>query len=104
MKVILSSINEFVDELKFLYEDEEKPLVRCTTFVSDDSDDGFAVFLYASFIIDDGTVCELELFCGKNLNQRYQIGSDKAVELTSELKNKCSEIGVTVRPGRFEVD
>jgi hypothetical protein len=104
MKVVLSSVEELVQELEFLYEEGERPLVRATTFISDDSDDGFAVFFYASFMIDEGTVCEAEIFCGKNLNSRYQLGSDKAKEYDAELKQQCEKIGIKVRPGRYEAD
>jgi hypothetical protein len=105
MKVAVNSLEDFFEEVKFVSEDGDKPLVRCMIHVDQENDgDGFPVYLFASYVSDDGLVCEMQLRCGWDINDRYADGTEKAKLLRSELKEACKGIGVVVRPGRYDLE
>lgn len=100
----MNNLDDFIDEVKFVSDDEFKPLVRYSTEVGTESDNGFDVYFFAGFCTEDDAICETEVYCGKNLNAKYIEGSRKADELVGQIKEACNAIGVSVRPGRYEAD
>jgi hypothetical protein len=106
MKVIINDLEDFIDELKFVSEEGDRPLVRCMIYVSPEPDGNseFPVSLLASFLSDDGLICEMDVLCGKDINDRYMGGTDAAKELRETLNAACADIGVNVRPGRIDLE
>ena len=103
MKITFNNIEDLLSELDEVRE-ESDPLVRYMTDVSEVSDDGFSVYFIAGFVIEGDVHCEAQVYCGKNINDRYLVGSDEAKKCEALLKDRCDSIGVRTRPGRYEVE
>jgi hypothetical protein len=101
MKVVLNEIDDFIEEVKLVAGEGETPVVRFLIDVSENNDNGYTVYFYASFITEDNLICELEINCGKDIMTGYTAGSDQGGEYADQLKASCKEVGVSVRPGRY---
>jgi hypothetical protein len=105
MRIVFNDIDDFVSEIEAV-SDEDKPVVRYLVDVSAENNDGHEVYLFCTFITDDGLICELALFCGRDMqlpNKSYDMGTIAAKSEVEKLKEKCTEFGISVRPGRYEL-
>jgi hypothetical protein len=106
MKIVLNELDDFLDEVREVTDEGDAPVVRYLVDHSTDNEDGYAVHLFASFVCEEIAICELELFCGKDLRMpslpHRDVGSLKAKESIEIIKGFCKDIGVKVRPGRYE--
>jgi len=106
MKIVLNELEDFLDEIRVAVEEDETPVVRYLVDVSTENEGGYAVYLFMSFIVEDMIICELERDCGRDLKlpamPHRDRGSIQAKEDIERLKGFCKELGVSVRPGRYE--
>jgi len=102
MKIILNVLDDFVEEIKDSVEQGSEPVVRYLVDIDDAYDDGRLVLFLASYLAEDQLICELELPCGKNLNERYKQGSDNAEESRAKLESELKEMGLKLKKGRYE--
>lgn len=109
MKITFNSVDDFIGEIQEAVDCELTPVVRYFVNASSSNDgDGYEVYLYVTFISDDGLVCELELFCGRDMNlpnnPKFDLGTIASEEHVSRIKRYCKEAGVPFKSGRYEQD
>lgn len=106
MKIVLNQLEDFLDEVKEAADAGDTPVVRYLIDVSTENEGGYAVYLFVSFVCEEMAICELELFCGKDLKMpslpHRDVGSNEANKCIQQVKDFCGEIGIKVRPGRYE--
>lgn len=102
MKIILNAIDDFIEEVKDSVDEGGTPVVRYLIDVDDAYDAGRLVLLLASYVAEDQLIVELELPCGKDINERYKNGTEKAESARDELKGRLEEMGLKLKKGRYE--
>lgn len=102
MKIILNELEAFIDEIKDSVGEGDTPCVRYLIDVDDAYDAGRLVLFLASYVAEDQLICELELPCGKDINERYKQGSEAAEAVRDELESSLKEMGLKLKKGRYE--
>lgn len=102
MKIILNELEAFVEEVKDSVDEGATPCVRYLIDVDDAYDAGRLVLFLASYVAEDQLICELELPCGKDINERYKQGTEEAESTRDNLEAALKELGLKLKKGRYE--
>lgn len=102
MKIILNELEAFVGEVKESLGEGATPCVRYLIDVDDAYDNGRLVLFLASYVAEEQLICELELPCGKDINEKYNTGTQTAEAARDELQAALEKIGLKLKKGRYE--
>tara|TARA_R110000824_G_scaffold172833_3_gene350811 strand:+ start:8458 stop:8769 length:312 start_codon:yes stop_codon:yes gene_type:complete len=102
MRIILNALNDFVEEVRDSVDQGSTPCVRFLIDVDDAYDSGRLVLFLASYVAEDQLICELELPCGKDINEKYKDGTAAAVMVRDKLENHLKDLGLKLKKGRYE--